>query len=30
MLDWILEHNGFIFEAAILALVVLYVGLKIK
>lgn len=30
MLDWVLEHNGFIIEAAILALIVLYVGLKIK
>lgn len=30
MLDWILTHNGFIIEAAILGLIILYVGLKIK
>jgi len=30
VLDWILAHNGFIIEAAILGLIVLYVGLKIK
>ncbi len=30
MLDWILTHNGFIIEAILLGLVVLYVGLKIK
>ncbi|MGB2129913.1 MAG: hypothetical protein ACPHXW_00715 [Marinobacterium sp.] len=30
VLDWILTHNGFIIEAAILGLIVLYVGLKIK
>lgn len=30
MFDWILTHNGFIIEALILGLIVLYVGLKIK
>ena len=30
MFDWILTHNGFIIEAFILGLIVLYVGLKIK
>jgi len=30
MPEWILEHNGFILEAVVMALVVLYIGLKIK
>lgn len=30
MFDWIWENNGFIFEAALLAAVILYIGLRIK
>lgn len=30
MITWILENNGFILEALLMAAVVIYVGLKIK
>jgi len=30
MFDWIWDNNGLIFEAALLASVVIYIGLKIK
>ena len=29
MLDWILTHNGFLIEAVILTIIIIYVGVKI-
>jgi hypothetical protein len=30
MFDWIWQNNGFIIEAALMAALILYIGLKIK